>query len=103
MGGIIGTLLMLVEASKCGAVLNLDSIMYPNTVSLETWLLCFPSYGYLLSVLPQNINKVQQQFAARNISCAVVGEITEDSQLLLQSNQQSYSFWDLKTDKFMLN
>ena len=103
MGGIVGTLLMLVEASKCGAVLDLDSIVCPNNVSLETWLLCFPSYGFLLSVTPENLNKVQQQFGDRNIDCAVVGEIKQGSHLVLKSNQQSYLFWNFKTDKLIFN
>ena len=102
MGGIIGTLLMLIEASKCGAVLNLDSIEHPKNVSLETWLPCFPSYGFLLSVAPKNLNKVEQQFRNNSISCSVVGEINEGSQLILKSNQQSNLFWDLKADSFIL-
>jgi len=103
MGGIIGTLLMLIEASKCGVVLNLDSITCPNNVSLETWLLCFPSYGFLLSVAPDNSDRVQQQFRDRNISCAIVGEIKSGSHLVLKSNQQSHLFWNFKTDKLILN
>ena len=103
MGGIVGTLLMLIEASKCGAVLDLDSIVYPNNVSLETWLLCFPSYGFLLSVTPDNLNEVQQQFSDRNIDCAVVGEVKQGSHLVLKSNQQSYLFWNLKTDKLIFS
>ena len=103
MGGIIGTLLMLIEASKCGAVLNLDSITCPNNVSLKTWLLCFPSYGFLLSVAPNNSDRVQQQFKDHNISCAIVGEIESGSHLVLKSNQQSHLFWNFKTDKLILN
>lgn len=103
MGGIVGTLLMLIEASKCGAVLDLDSIIHPKNVDLETWLLCFPSYGFLLSVSPQNVDEVRQQFQNRNISCNVVGEIKEGSQLRLKMNRQSQAFWNLETDKFILN
>ena len=62
MGGIIGTLLMLIEASKCGALLNLDSVVYPKSVDLLTWLLCFPSYGFLLSVRPEHLATVKRQF-----------------------------------------
>ena len=99
----VGTLLMLIKASKCGAVLDLDSIVRPKNVNLETWLLCFPSYGFLLSVTAHNLNKVRQQFQKRNISCSVVGEVEEGSQLRLKMNQQSYLFWNLETDKFILN
>ena len=103
MGGIIGTLLMLIEASKCGAVLNLDSIVHPDDLNLESWLLCFPSYGFLLSVAPENLNKVKRQFGNNSISCTVVGEMKRGSQLMLKSNQQRHLFWDFETDKFIFN
>ena len=103
MGGIVGTLLMLIEASKCGAVLDLDSIVHPKNVDLETWLLCFPSFGFLLSISSDNLNEVRQQFHNRHISCNVVGAITEGSQLKLKMNRQSHLFWNLKSEKFILS
>ena len=103
MGGIVGTLLMLIEASKCGAVLDLDRIIYPPGVNLETWLLCFPSYGFLLSIMPKNLDLVTKKFSEKNISCTLVGEITEGSQFILKSDKQSYLFWDLKTDNLILS
>ena len=103
MGGIVGTLLMLIEASGCGAILNLDSIIYPKNINLETWLLCFPSYGFLLSISPKNLDRVGEKFGDRNISCSVVGEIREGSQLILQADRKSCLFWDLETDKLILN
>ncbi len=103
MGGIVGTLLMLIEASKCGAVLDLDSIISPANVSLETWLLCFPSYGFLLSIQPHNLNEVNKEFSERNIACYSIGKITQGSQLTIRSGDQSSLLWDFKTDNFILN
>ena len=103
MGGIIGTLLMLIEASKSGAILDLDNIVHPPNVDLENWLVCFPSYGFLLSVQPQNLDLVKKQFEQKNITCNPVGKITEGSQLVLRANQQSHLFWNFQTDKFILN
>ena len=102
MGGIIGTLLMLIEASKCGAILNIDNLIYPSHVDLETWLLCFPSYGFLLSVTPNNLNAVQNEFNKKNICCHLVGKITTGSQLILESEKQCYVFWNLTKEKFIL-
>jgi selenophosphate synthetase-related protein len=93
---------MLIEASQCGAVLDLDSIIYPDRIPLETWLLCFPSYGFLLSIQPQNLAMVEKQFREKDVSCNVVGEITQSSQLILKSKKQSYLFWDFTIDKFIL-
>jgi len=103
MGGIIGTLLMLIEASKCGAVLDLESIIHPASIDLETWLLCFPSYGFLLSVAPANLEAVKEKFSEKNISCNAVGKITQGSQLIIKSPAQSDLFWDFAVDNFILS
>jgi uncharacterized protein len=103
MGGIIGTLLMLIEASNCGAVLFLDKIISPPNVDLETWLLCFPSYGFLLTVQPQNLDLVKQQFNKKDIFCKAIGEITNNSQLILKSKEISHVFWNLERDKFIFS
>lgn len=101
MGGIIGTLLMLIEASGCGAKLNLDLIDPPLDVSLRDWLLTFPSYGFLLSIQPYYLDGVTQKFALQNIACTVIGEINCGSQLILKSQGRSHLFWDWQQDAFI--
>ncbi len=95
MGGIIGTLLMLLETSGCGASLNLDTIPCPAGLSLTQWLLCFPSYGFLLSVRPENAATVQSHFRKRDLVCEVIGEVQPTHQLVLHSHDESTVFWDL--------
>jgi uncharacterized protein len=94
MGGVIGTLLMLLETSECGATVQLDQIPTPPDVPLEQWLSSFPSYGFLLSVSATHADKVQKSFLQRNLSCAVIGEVDSSSQLQLQLQQESVLFWD---------
>jgi hypothetical protein len=97
MGGIIGTLLMLLETSNCGAVLNLDAIPSPEELSLERWLVSFPSYGFLLSVRPDNVAAVKSCFRKHSLVCEVVGEVQQDQKLVLTSATESVVFWDLST------
>ena len=97
MGGIIGTLLMLLETSNCGAVLNLDAIPCPEELSLERWLVSFPSYGFLLSVRPDNVAAVKSCFRKHSLVCEVVGEVQQDQKLILTSATESVVFWDLST------
>jgi uncharacterized protein len=99
MGGIIGTTLMLLETSGCGAVLNLDRVPIPPDISLDRWLVSFPSYGFLLSVRPQKVTKVMQLFLDRQITCADIGEIQDHSQLILQSQGESTTFWDFTQEQ----
>lgn len=96
MGGLAGTLLMLCEASKCGAVLNLDQVPRPDGVSWQTWLASFPSYGFLLSVPPENILRVEALFAEHNLVCQRVGSVIEGSQVFLQQAEAQQLFWDLE-------
>lgn len=95
MGGIIGTLLMLLETSGYGAVLNLDAIQPPGDCSLEKWLVCFPSYGFLLSVRPENVEQVQAQFRQRDLYCEAIGQVQATHELRLQLGSESVMFWDL--------
>jgi len=96
MGGILGTLLMLLETSNCGAVLHLDRIPLPPTLPLEDWLTRFPSYGFLLSVRPHQVPMIQSYFHQRHLVCETIGTIQAEPKLLLQSFSQTEVFWDLQ-------
>ena len=96
MGGIIGTTLMLLETSGCGAVLDLDAIPYPANCPLERWLTCFPSYGFLLSVHPEHQEAIQTLFHDRQLLCEGIGTIQPSHQLILQSGSETELFWDLE-------
>lgn len=82
-GGILGTLAMLLECSGVGAELWLDRLPQPPGVDLERWLIAFPSYGYLLSIAPENTAATMAHFAARDIACAPVGRVTASPSLTL--------------------
>ncbi len=94
-GGIIGTLLMLLETSNCGAVLNLDRVPCPDGLTLDRWLVSFPSYGFLLSVHPDNAKVVQAHFRQQDLICETVGTVQAGSRLVLQMGEASIEFWDL--------
>ena len=99
MGGIIGTTLMLLETSGCGAVLNLDRVPIPPDIPLEIWLVSFPSYGFLLSVRPEKVDRVMQTFLDRQIACADIGEIKDHAQLILETQGVSTTFWDFADEQ----
>jgi len=95
MGGIVGTLLMLLETSGCGALLDLEAVPCPLGLALERWLVMFPSYGFLLSVRPEQAEAVQTQFQQRDLVCSVVGSVQVGNQLWLKAGQESALVWDL--------
>ena len=49
MPGVAGSLLQLCEsAGGLGCALDLDRLPVPPGLTLDRWLLTFPSYGFLL-------------------------------------------------------
>jgi selenophosphate synthetase-related protein len=95
MGGLVGTTLMLAEASNVGATLSLDAIPRPVGIPWVTWLLAFPSYGFLLSVPPAQSARVVAAFAAREIAAAVVGRVERGHEVALTSGGARAPVWDL--------
>ncbi len=94
MAGIIGTALMLCEASRVGAVIDLDAIPRPSDVALDTWLKAFPSFGFLLTAEDQNTPALLAHFAAGGIAAAVIGEIDDTAEVRLTLDGQRTKFWD---------
>jgi uncharacterized protein len=94
-GGLIGTALMLLETSNCGAVLDLDKVPCPNGLSLDRWLISFPSYGFLLSVSPDQVETVKDCFHQQALICEVIGDVEAGSKLMLRSRSETVLFWDL--------
>ena len=100
MGGVLGTLLMLLECSGIGARADLDRLPKPPGVGLERWLTSFPSYGFLLSVKPEHAAAVRGRFRARDIACEAFGTCTGGGTLSVASGGEEEVFWDLPRTPF---
>lgn len=98
MGGIVGTALMLLEASRVGAEIWMDKIPRPPHMLLQDWVQCFPSVGFLLSVSPIHCEAVQTLFRQQDISCEVIGRVTGDRQVHLKSDGESALLWDFEQE-----
>lgn len=95
MGGIIGTVLMLLETSNCGALLDLDAVPCPAGLDFTQWLLSFPSYGFLLSIRPHLVEQVQACFHAQGLIAEAIATIQSGNELTLKMGSESQLFWDL--------
>ncbi|RUV36940.1 hypothetical protein EOD29_31215, partial [Mesorhizobium sp. M1A.T.Ca.IN.004.03.1.1] len=52
-------------------------------VALDRWLVTFPSFGYLLAVVPEHVADVVTRFTARGISAAVIGAVVAGAEVAL--------------------
>jgi AIR synthase-related protein len=104
MAGALGTSLMMLECSRMGAVIRVESIPRPacaDDAALLRWLTAFPSYGFILSIDPQHVRAVMQRFVARDLAVAVIGEVTEGPQVHLAHYEGSALLWDFAEQPFM--
>ena len=107
MAGVLGSALMLLESSGVGATLDLARLPRPPALAQAhqaadaeaqaawlRWLCAFPSFGFVLSVRPQQVSAVQALFAQRQIACASVGEVQAGSALVLTHDGAQATLWD---------
>lgn len=85
-GGIPGTAIMLAECSGVGIEIDVSAIPLPAGVALDRWLATFPSFGYLVSVPPDNVAAVLQKFSARGIVAAAIGVVTAGSEVAINAD-----------------
>ncbi|CAM3381586.1 sll0787 family AIR synthase-like protein [Zobellia roscoffensis] len=92
MGGIIGTICMLLNTSEVGAKINLQNITKPAEIAWEKWLSSFPSYGYILTCSSENITSIQSVFSDKGVTCDCIGQITKKTELIIEYEDQKIKF-----------
>jgi AIR synthase-related protein len=92
MGGIIGTLLMLLNSSNVGAEINLESITKPEDITWKKWLSSFPSYGFLFSCPTEHIKNIQSLFTQNGINCDHIGTINKQPDLFITYKEHQIKF-----------
>jgi selenophosphate synthetase-related protein len=55
----------------------------------------------MLSVAPAQVAQVLSRFAARDIACAVVGEVDATRQVRLRAGGEEALLWDFGSDAFI--
>jgi uncharacterized protein len=94
--------LMLLECSRVGARIDLDAIPKPADVPLARWVTAFPSYGYLLAVREEHVARVQAQFLARSLACAVVGTVDASREVVVHRGEDAAVLWDFSGEPFIV-
>jgi len=103
MAGLLGTLLMLLETSGCGARVDLEAVPAPVSALAEPqrWLECFPSFGFVLSVEPEQVAVVREHFARVAVTAAVIGTVEASHTLDIAYGSERARFWDLASEPCM--
>ena len=97
--GILGTVSIMMENSGKGALIELASIPNPAEIELPDWLVCFQSFGFVLSVPPKNSETVISLFREREITATIIGKVIDEPMITLRSGPESEVLFDFKKDK----
>ncbi|EPM72491.1 hypothetical protein A584_04872 [Pseudomonas syringae pv. theae ICMP 3923] len=98
--GVLGSLLMLLEATGCGATIDLSALPRPEQADLARWLQVFPSYGFLLTLDERDWPQVQSAFTFEGVRCECIGLVNASGTLRVQSGEQRDDFWNLREQPF---
>jgi len=98
--GVLGSLLMLLETTGCGATVDLAALPCPPNAELERWLQVFPSYGFLMTLDERDWDQVQTAFAFEGLRCERIGRVDASGTLSVHHGQQQGQFWNLREQAF---
>ncbi|RYY03241.1 MAG: sll0787 family AIR synthase-like protein [Gammaproteobacteria bacterium] len=93
-GGIMGTLIMMLELTGCGADIDLNAIRHPQG-DLLRWLRAFQSFGFLLAVDSDRVSAMLKFFQNSHLSCSPIGTITSSGKINLDYFGAKAEFWDI--------
>lgn len=100
-GGIVGTALMLAEASGVSIGIQLEALPRPAGVDMARWLRSFPSFGFLLTAPAEHAPEICAKFAEFEISAAVCGDVRNGSTVELLGRDGSAVFWDYQRTPYL--
>jgi len=86
--GILGTLEMLLETSKKGAVVNLEDIPKNENMEWVDWLRVYPGSGFVFTADEDYCGYIKEYLARFSIEAEVVGEITDSNSLYLTCHDE---------------
>ncbi|QAU50063.1 sll0787 family AIR synthase-like protein [Bradyrhizobium guangzhouense] len=93
-GGIVGTAAMLAECSQVAITLDVEAVPIPAGAPLERWLLTFPSFGYLLSAKPDDVDEILSRFQRRGIAAAAIGDVSAGTSVDISAGSRRATVWD---------
>lgn len=97
--GALGTLAMLLEASRVGARVDVQKIPIPDDIDLLQWLNAYQGFGFVGSAKERNICIIDDLLADSGLSISVIGEITADKKLIIRSGNSKAPLFDFSRDK----
>jgi selenophosphate synthetase-related protein len=98
MAGLLGSLAMLLEPSRCGVTIDVRDLPCPAGVPLLRWIGCFPCFAFLVTLPPSQVGACEEAAAARDLTFAELGTLDDSGLLQLRDGDQLAVVADLTTE-----
>ena len=95
MPGVLGSLAMLLEPTRTGAVVDLGRIPRPENVPFLDWMVAFPTYAFVLTCAPEKVEAARRPFLERGLACEPVGVTDDAGTLRVQAGGDEVMLVDL--------
>lgn len=96
--GALGTLGMLLEASGCGATVDIGAIPRPDDVELVQWLKAYQGCGFVITSDGELSEKVIAELSTRGLTASICGLVEAGSSLVVRLGEESAELFDLSVD-----
>ena len=96
MAGSVGSLAMLLEPGRLGSEIDLDRLPAPVGVSLDRWLLCFPTYGFWLAT--GSPGPCVDLFRSAGLAADVAGTVNGSGVLAMRTGNACREVFDLQQE-----
>ncbi len=94
MAGVVGTAMMLAEASRVGCTIDLDRLPMPTGVTTERWLTAFPSFGFIMTARAEDETAILDAFHTDGIACATAGTVDDGHVVSIHQRGATAQVWD---------
>ena len=98
MAGLFGSLAMLLEATRCGASIAVESVPVPDGVAFDAWAMCFPCFAFLVTMPLETEDRCRRAVEGRGLTYAPLGRIDGSGVLALTDGGDTATLIDLNAD-----
>jgi selenophosphate synthetase-related protein len=100
-GGIIGTILLMLEYAQKGALIDIAAIPMPDDLNIVTWLKMYISTGFVVAAPKDLVEQVIKIFENHNLSAAVIGTVDASQKLKIQLGDESETIFDFTQESIV--
>lgn len=94
--GVVGTVAMLCESSHVGASINIENIPKPENISLQEWLVTYPSIGFIFTT--DKPKECIELLKKHELTANIVGTVLEKMTVQISYQKQTETLFDLEKE-----